>query len=54
MTPRETIVAIRKLLEETHCSRCDFDEAEGGLVDHCDACCRQIVTKAWRIVEAKA
>lgn len=31
---------LRKILEG--CSRCDFDEAEGELVNHCDACCRKV------------
>lgn len=24
------------------CSTCDFDEAEGGIVDHCRACTREM------------
>ena len=39
----KTFDALAKALGQ-HCSRCDFDEAEGDLVSHCDACCRKIVT----------
>lgn len=28
----------------TGCPHCDHDEAEGGLVNHCDDCCRRITT----------
>lgn len=38
-----------KQLEEG-CSTCEFDEAEGGLMDHCDKCCRQITTMAYEIL----
>lgn len=36
-----------KELSETSCPGCDFDEAEGGLVSHCDDCCRRIVKSLW-------
>lgn len=41
---------LRKAL--AGCSRCDYDEAEGGLLDHCDKCCRNIATVAWRWANA--
>jgi methionyl-tRNA synthetase len=31
-----------KALDHT-CPHCEYDEAEGGLVNHCDVCCRKIV-----------
>ncbi len=34
---------------EDGCSSCDFDEAEGGLVDHCDTCCRWLTTQAYEL-----
>lgn len=36
---------IRDLLRG--CGHCDYDEAEGGLVDHCDACCRKVTAACW-------
>ena len=36
---------------DTCCMRCDYDEAEGALVNHCDACCRKIVRALWLIRE---
>ena len=44
--------ALRKL-SETCCGHCDYDEAEGGLMDHCDKCCRKITTKLWEITHAR-
>ena len=40
--------ALRPLraLDNT-CPHCEYDEAEGGLVSHCDSCCRKIVTELW-------
>ncbi len=32
------------------CPRCEYDEAEGVILDHCDACCRVIATAAWALV----
>ncbi len=31
------------------CFQCEFDEAEGGLVDHCKDCQREIVTAAYAL-----
>lgn len=31
------------------CGTCRYDEAEGGLDDHCDKCCRKIATAAYEI-----
>ena len=39
-----TLSALRRALRG--CGGCDWDEAEGGLVDHCAACQRQITTIA--------
>jgi len=32
------------------CPHCDYD-AEGGLVNHCDTCCRVITSKAWDVFQ---
>ena len=32
------------------CNRCDVDEAEGGVMNHCDACCRFITTDLYAIL----
>ena len=39
---------VRDTLLDTTCGYCQFDEAEGGVTNHCDACCRRIVTKLWK------
>lgn len=36
--------AVERVLWSS-CGKCDHDEAEGGVVDHCDKCCRRIVTE---------
>ena len=38
---------LRKI-SETCCSACDYYEAEGGLFNHCDKCCRAITTALWK------
>lgn len=38
---------VRTLLDG--CSGCDFDEAEGGLFDHCTKCKHQITTDAYEL-----
>ncbi len=45
--------ALLKVLDETNCSKCDHDEAEGEVLDHCDKCCRSITTQVWAIVVNK-
>jgi len=42
----------RKLIDllENGCSGCDFDEAEGGLMNHCSDCCRKITTLAYYLL----
>lgn len=37
----------RKVLQ-TCCPHCDYDEAEGILLDHCKDCCHKIVTELWQ------
>lgn len=37
--------SVRKLLGG--CCRCEYDEAEGGIMNHCDACCRKITAAVW-------
>ena len=36
---------ILKIVNETTCGHCEYDEAEGGIFSHCDACCRKVVIK---------
>ncbi len=31
----------------TACGKCDYDEAEGVLIDHCKECCHRIVGQIW-------
>ena len=57
MTPTErrvyranVVVQTLKPLDDT-CMKCDYDEAEGYLINHCNDCCRRIVTKLWRLRE---
>jgi hypothetical protein len=51
VTLREAIeVEMRRLL--AGCSKCEYDEAEGGIVNHCDACCRKFTTAGWRWAHA--
>lgn len=38
--PSEALVK----LSESCCRECDYDEAGGGLVNHCDRCCRRITS----------
>ena len=46
----EQTVRLLKPLD-TCCMRCEYDEAEGLLVNHCNACTRKIVTALWRVRE---
>jgi hypothetical protein len=39
--------ALRKALEG--CERCDLDEAEGGVIDHCDNCRFNITSEAYAL-----
>ena len=43
--------AILGALEELdrRCMQCDYDEAEGGLISHCDKCCRKIVAELGKV-----
>lgn len=36
---------LKKALDTCCQQGCDYDEAEGGLINHCDKCCRKIVKK---------
>lgn len=38
----------RKKLTATSCMACDYDEAEGILIDHCKECCHKIVREMWQ------
>lgn len=40
---------LKRIKDETEkgCSKCEYDEADGGLFNHCDTCCRRITTFAW-------
>jgi len=39
--------AMRDVLDG--CPRCDYDEAEGALIDHCLECRRKVTMKAWEL-----
>lgn len=32
------------------CAYCDTDEAEGGVLNHCDGCCRRITTQLYALL----
>lgn len=40
---------IDRLVDGCH-RDCNYDEAEGGLVNHCDACCRKITTDLFELI----
>jgi hypothetical protein len=44
----------RKSLTTTHCMKCDYDEAEGFLIDHCRECSHKIVAAMWKAFIASA
>jgi hypothetical protein len=46
-TPRE----LRAITEQS-CGECDYDEADGGLMNHCNKCCRKITTEAYALAHA--
>lgn len=41
----KALVKIIRREFESGCPHCEYDEAEGGLFNHCDQCCRRITTK---------
>ena len=43
---RKMVQAGRRVVLEG-CPLCDCDEAEGGVVNHCDVCCRRITTELY-------
>ena len=45
--------AIKKILNETTCGHCEYDEAEGLLINHCDKCCRKIIRQIFELLEAQ-
>lgn len=47
----ELVQTAHRALVDTTCGHCSFDEAEGALLNHCDACCRKIVTILWAAFE---
>lgn len=53
---RRRAAFVDRILEAlcTSCSRCEFDEAEGLVVNHCNACCRKIVGKVWKTTVEEA
>ncbi len=36
------------------CGTCVYDEAEGGLIDHCPDCMRKVTTEAYGLMEMGA
>ena len=47
---KQDLQKFRDLLEEGCHQGCDYDEAEGDLIDHCDACCRKITVLAYELL----
>jgi hypothetical protein len=41
--------SIARDVLRSSCVLCDFDEAEGDVVNHCDVCCRRITTELWAL-----
>lgn len=50
VTVEESKLEKLKQLLRNGCSACDFDEAEGYLLNHCDKCCREITTLAYEML----
>lgn len=44
----ERVARFSRLLEG--CSGCEYDEAEGGLFNHCSKCQHEIVTLAYELI----
>lgn len=42
-----TILERARKILQSQCAQCEYDEAEGGFIDHCDGCCRRIVTELY-------
>jgi hypothetical protein len=40
---------IARSVLRSSCVLCDFDEAEGDVINHCDVCCRRITTELWAL-----
>jgi len=47
-TAMKKVALARAVLQDTCCNTCEYDEAEGVLLNHCGKCCREIVTKLWK------
>lgn len=50
---RALLVRLKKSVDES-CGKCDYDEAEGGLVNHCPECCHRITTMAWAVTHPQS
>ncbi len=49
MTPIER--AKSELVAVLHgCSCCEYDEADGVLMNHCDKCCREVTAASWKFM----
>lgn len=48
MANTPSVKELRKIAEHC-CSKCEYDEAEGGLFRHCSKCMEWIVKKLWSI-----
>jgi hypothetical protein len=40
----------KRIISNTHCNYCEYDEASGDLFNHCPACCEKIVTLLWPLI----
>lgn len=46
-SPKELQLFDRLVAALSGCPQCTWDEAEGGLVDHCNRCCRRVTAASW-------
>jgi hypothetical protein len=52
MSATPTIKQLRAISEHC-CSKCEYDEAEGGLFRHCNKCMEWIVKKIWSLTHGR-
>jgi hypothetical protein len=39
---------VLRIIMDTSCGHCDYDEAEGGLISHCHDCARKVLATLCR------
>lgn len=50
----ERLATFREVVGTTRCSQCEYDEAEGAILNHCASCCHRITQAAWKFAREKA